>query len=611
MMYQRSKKPLPSTKSEWAKQSNTPPDFVLITGDGYIDHPSYGAAIISRVLENDGFSVAMIAQPNWKDRKSVGLFGKPKLGFLITSGNMDSMVSNYTVNKRKRRKDYYTPGGQIGKRPDRAVLVYCGLVKENYPDSPIIIGGIEASLRRFAHYDYWDDTVRRPILYDSRADLLVFGMGEKAIVDIAEALKAGISVKDLTYIKGTGYLSAELPVDTEVLPSFEEVSKNKLKYAQMASMLKGANDPYYEKPYSQKCQHRWMVQNPPQPPLSTAELDKVYALPYSLKTSPAYREDIPSYPELKFSLTVNRGCFGNCSFCAIALHQGRYIQSRSIESVIEEAKLLCAEEDFKGYIHDVGGPTANFLEPSCKKQQTQGVCRNRECLFPKPCPKLKVDHTRYMNILSALEKLPKVKKVFIRSGIRYDYVLLDKKQTFLKQLVKKYISGQLHVAPEHVSDHVLCLMGKPPIDSYNRFKHKFEQINRRTGLKQYIIPYFISGHPGSRLEDAIALAEYLKKNRGIPKQAQDFYPTPGTIATAMYYTGLDPETLAPVYVAKGKEKQWQRACIQFNTPKNHAMILQALKKAGREDLIGTGPRALIPPDIGRKPRKIKRERKKK
>lgn len=608
-MYSRSNKPLPSTQLEQQQKSHQAPDFVLITGDGYIDHPSYGAAVISRILDDVGYSVAIIAQPDWTDRKSVCLFGKPKLGFLITSGNMDSMVSNYTVNKRKRRKDYYTPGGKVGKRPDRAVIVYSGLVKENYPDSPIIIGGIEASLRRFAHYDYWDDRVRRPILYDCRGDLLVFGMGEKAIIEIADALKAGISVEDLTYIKGTGYLSAENPEDVVSLPSYETVSQNKLQYAQMTAMLQGANDPFYEKPYIQKCQHRWMVQNPPQPPLSKEELDNVYALPYSFKPAPVYREEIPSFPELKFSITVNRGCLGNCSFCAIALHQGRYIQSRSVESVVEEAKLLCSEKDFKGYIHDVGGPTANFLEPSCEKQKTQGVCRDRECLFPKPCPNLIVDHTHYLKILSALEKLPKVKKVFIRSGIRYDYALLDKNRTFLNRLVQKHISGQLHVAPEHISENVLRLMGKPPIGVYNQFKHKFDQINQKTGQKQYIIPYFISGHPGSKLEDAIALAMYLKKNRLIPKQVQDFYPTPGTLATAMYYTGLDPNTLKPVYVAKGKEKQWQRACIQFNNPRNHATILQALKKAGREDLIGMGAHALIPPSSGRKSQKNKCGRK--
>ncbi|NLN98329.1 MAG: YgiQ family radical SAM protein [Eubacteriaceae bacterium] len=610
-MYRRSNKPLPSSKTEQDQKMLKRPDFVLITGDGYIDHPSYGAAVISRVLDDAGYSVAIISQPDWTDRQSVCMYGKPKLGFLITSGNMDSMVSNYTVNRRRRRKDYYTPGGKTGKRPDRAVIVYSGLVKENYPDSPIIIGGIETSLRRFAHYDYWDDSIRRPILYDCRGDLLVFGMGEKAVVEIAEALKAGISVKDLTYIRGTGYLSAEGYQDVEELPSFEEVSQSKRKYAQMAAMLQTANDPFYEKPYIQKCQHRWMVQNPPQLPLTKAELDKVYALPYSFKPAPHYREEIPSYPELKFSMTINRGCIGNCSFCAIALHQGRYIQSRSVESVVEEAKLLCAEKDFKGYIHDVGGPTANFLEPSCEKQKIQGVCRDRECLFPKPCPNLKVDHSYYLKILSALEDLPKVKKVFIRSGIRYDYVLLDQDPTFLNRLVRHHVSGQLHVAPEHVSDSVLRLMGKPPIGVYNQFKNKFDQINQETGKKQYIIPYFISGHPGSTLEDAIALSLYLKKNRMIPKQVQDFYPTPGTLATAMYYTGLDPNTLKPVYVAKGKEKQWQRACIQFNNPRNYATILQALKKAGREDLIGRGVNALIPPYSRRKSPKNKRGRKKK
>ncbi|MCI5952187.1 MAG: YgiQ family radical SAM protein [Anaerostipes sp.] len=592
---------LPITKQDMRERGWTQPDFVYVTGDAYVDHPSFGVAIISRILESRGYKVAIISQPDWKKKESIQVFGRPKLGFLVTAGNMDSMVNHYSVSKKRRKKDAYTPGGVAGKRPDYAVVVYCNLIRQTYKDVPILIGGIEASLRRLAHYDYWSNKVKRSILLDSQADLLMYGMGEHSIVEIAEALDAGLDVKDITYIPGTVYKtrSLECVYDYELLPSYDEICRNKRTYAESFYTQYCNTDPFHGKclvePYKET---EYVVQNPPSKPLTQLEMDDVYALPYCKDYHPSYREagGVPAISEVKFSLVSNRGCFGGCSFCALTFHQGRIIQTRSHASIMEEAREMTKDPEFKGYIHDVGGPTANFRRPSCDKQLEHGVCKNKQCLFPKPCQNLKVDHEDYIALLRKLRKIPKVKKVFIRSGIRFDYLMYDKSDAFLKELCQYHISGQLKVAPEHVSNRVLMKMGKPSHDVYEAFTKKYEKMNERIGMKQFLVPYLMSSHPGSTLNDAIELALYLKKINHMPEQVQDFYPTPSTLSTCMYYTGLDPRTMEPVYVPKSpKEKQMQRALMQYKNPANYEIVVEALKKAGRADLIGYGSQCLIRP----------------
>ena len=592
---------LPITKQDMRERGWTQPDFVYVTGDAYVDHPSFGVAIISRILESRGYKVAIISQPDWKKKESIQVFGRPKLGFLVTAGNMDSMVNHYSVSKKRRKKDAYTPGGVAGKRPDYAVVVYCNLIRQTYKDVPILIGGIEASLRRLAHYDYWSNKVKRSILLDAQADLLMYGMGEHSIVEIAEALDAGLDVKDITYIPGTVYKtrSLECVYDYELLPSYDEICRNKRTYAESFYTQYCNTDPFHGKclvePYKDT---EYVVQNPPSKPLTQLEMDDVYALPYCKDYHPSYREagGVPAISEVKFSLVSNRGCFGGCSFCALTFHQGRIIQTRSHASIMEEAREMTKDPEFKGYIHDVGGPTANFRRPSCDKQLEHGVCKNKQCLFPKPCQNLKVDHEDYIALLRKLRKIPKVKKVFIRSGIRFDYLMYDKSDAFLKELCQYHISGQLKVAPEHVSNRVLMKMGKPSHDVYEAFTKKYEKMNERIGMKQFLVPYLMSSHPGSTLNDAIELALYLKKINHMPEQVQDFYPTPSTLSTCMYYTGLDPRTMEPVYVPKSpKEKQMQRALMQYKNPANYEIVVEALKKAGRAELIGYGPQCLIRP----------------
>ncbi|OLR63848.1 YgiQ family radical SAM protein [Anaerostipes sp. 992a] len=592
---------LPITKQDMRERGWTQPDFVYVTGDAYVDHPSFGVAIISRILESRGYKVAIISQPDWKKKESIQVFGRPRLGFLVTAGNMDSMVNHYSVSKKRRKKDAYTPGGVAGKRPDYAVVVYCNLIRQTYKDVPILIGGIEASLRRLAHYDYWSNKVKRSILLDSQADLLMYGMGEHSIVEIAEALDAGLDVKDITYIPGTVYKtrSLECVYDYELLPSYDEICRNKRTYAESFYTQYCNTDPFHGKclvePYKET---EYVVQNPPSKPLTQLEMDDVYALPYCKDYHPSYREagGVPAISEVKFSLVSNRGCFGGCSFCALTFHQGRIIQTRSHASIMEEAREMTKDPEFKGYIHDVGGPTANFRRPSCDKQLEHGVCKNKQCLFPKPCQNLKVDHEDYIALLRKLRKIPKVKKVFIRSGIRFDYLIYDKSDAFLKELCQYHISGQLKVAPEHVSNRVLMKMGKPSHDVYEAFTKKYEKMNERIGMKQFLVPYLMSSHPGSTLNDAIELALYLKKINHMPEQVQDFYPTPSTLSTCMYYTGLDPRTMEPVYVPKSpKEKQMQRALMQYKNPANYEIVVEALKKAGRADLIGYGSQCLIRP----------------
>jgi uncharacterized radical SAM protein YgiQ len=584
---------LPITREEMHKRGWDQVDFVLITGEAYVDHPSFGHAIISRVLENRGYRVAILAQPDWRSDKDFKRFGKPKLGFLISSGNVDSMVNNYSVHKRRRKTDSYSPGGKAGNRPDRAVIVYSNRAKEAYKDVPIIIGGIEASLRRLAHYDYWDDRVRRSILMDSRADLLIYGMGERAIVEVAEALESGLAIKDITWIRGTAY-RAKLEKDffkginLQVLPTYQELVDSKHKYAESFKIQYRNNDHIIGKTLIEPYKDYSVVVNPPPKPLNTMELDDVYELPYEKSYHPIYDKlgGVPAIEEVKFSIAANRGCFGGCAFCAITYHQGRSVQGRSKESIVNEAESLTKRDDFKGYIHDVGGPTANFRSVSCKKQLRSGICVDRDCLFPEPCKNLELDHGEYIDILRAVRNLPGIKKVFIRSGIRYDYVMKDEKSNFLEEICKHHISGILKVAPEHVSARVLKRMRKPPIEVFEKFADRYKRINERIGKKQYLIPYLISSHPGSTLEDAIELALYLKKNRFVPDQVQDFYPTPGTLSTCMYYTGLDPLNGEEVYVAKDiKEKSLQRALLQFNKPENRKLVMEALTLAGRKDLI--------------------------
>lgn len=592
---------LPINREDIKKRGWEQPDFVYVIGDAYVDHPSFGHAIISRVLEANGFKVAIISQPDWKDEESIAVFGAPRLGFLVSGGNMDSMVNHYSVSKKRRSTDAFTPGGVIGKRPDRATTVYCNLIRRKYKKIPIIIGGIEASLRRLSHYDYWDNKVKRSILLDSQADLLLYGMGERSIVEMAEALESGIDIKDLTFIKGSVYKCKNLDhlYEYEMLPTYQEVLDSKEEYAKSFMQQYNNTDPFSSKILvEQYKEQEYVVQNTPALPLSTSEMDRVYSLPYMRKYHPSYEAlgGVPAISEVKFSLVSNRGCFGGCNFCALTFHQGRIIQTRSHESIIEEAKKIVWEPDFKGYIHDVGGPTANFRHTSCKKQLEHGVCKNKQCLFPKPCKNLTVDHKDYLSLLRKLRNLPNVKKVFIRSGIRFDYLIEDSDDTFFKELCEHHVSGQLKVAPEHIAPKVLEKMGKPENSVYQRFVKKFKTINEKLGKKQFLVPYLMSSHPGSTLKEAIALAEYLRELGYMPEQVQDFYPTPATISTCMYYTGLDPRTMQPVFVPKNPhEKAMQRALIQYRNPKNYDLVHEALTLAHREDLIGYGPKCLIPP----------------
>ena len=578
-------------------------DFVYVIGDAYIDHPSFGPAIISRVLESRGYSVGIIAQPDWHSAEEFKKLGRPRLAFLVSAGNMDSMVNHYTSAKKRRSEDAYTENGVSGKRPDRAAIVYSNRCREAYKNVPVIIGGIEASLRRFAHYDYWEDKVRRSILCDSGADLLLYGMGERSIVEVADALASGLNIKDITYIAGTCYMTGSLDkvYDYELIESYEETAADKKKYASAFMKQYREQDAIRGKRLVQPHGNAYVVVNPPAMPLSTEELDAVYELPYSRAPHPSYKGEIPALKEVRFSLASCRGCFGGCSFCALTFHQGRIVTSRSKESILAEGRLLTKLPGFKGYIHDVGGPTANFREPACAKQLRCGACRDRQCLFPEPCRNMKADHREYIDILRSLRQLPGVKKVFVRSGIRYDYVLKDNKSGFLNELVKHHISGQLKVAPEHVSPRVLGYMGKPDPSVFEDFVHRYKQANENAHMDQYLVPYLMSSHPGSTLDDAILLACYLKKSGLRPEQVQDFYPTPGTMSTAMFHTGLDPRTMQRVYVPKDPhEKAMQRALMQYFNPANHHLVLEALKKAGREDLIGWNGSCLVPPYLREK-----------
>ena len=576
-------------------------DFVYIIGDAYVDHPSFGHAIISRVLESFGYSVGIISQPDWKNPDSITALGEPRLGFLVSGGNIDSMVNHYYVSKKPRTTDAYTPGGVMGKRPDHAAVVYSNLIRQRYKRTPIILGGIEASLRRMAHYDYWSDSFKRSILLDSGADLVSYGMGEKSIVEIADALNSGIDVKDITFIKGTVYKTKDIEQVTDgiLLPSYEQMKAKKSEYAASFKIQYENTDPFSARPLIEPYDHGiFIVQNTPAMPLSTMEMDDIYALPYMRTYHPSYEKEggIPALSEVRFSLISNRGCFGGCSFCALTFHQGRIVQVRSHESILREAEEMTKDNQFKGYIHDVGGPTANFRAPACKKQMKKGVCINRQCLFPKPCPNLEADHTDYVRLLRRLRKLPGVKKVFIRSGIRFDYLLCDKSDTFFHELLQYYVSGQLKVAPEHISNGVLSKMGKPENEVYEQFIKKYEEYNKKIGKKQYVVPYLMSSHPGSTLKEAVALAEYIRDLGYMPQQVQDFYPTPSTISTVMYYTGLDPRDMKSVYVVKNPhEKAMQRALIQYRNPENYQLVREALVLAHREDLIGFGEKCLIPP----------------
>ena len=609
---------LPISKKDMKKRGWDQLDFVYISGDAYVDHPSFGHAIITRILESRGFKVGIIAQPDWKDKDSISILGEPRLGFLVSAGNMDSMVNHYSVSKKRRRTDAYTPGGVMGKRPDYATVVYSNLIRQTYKNTPIILGGIEASLRRMAHYDYWSDKLKRSILIDSGADILSYGMGEHSIVEIAEALDSGIDIKDITFIDGTVCKVKDLDsvYDAIELPTFEELKADKLNYARSFYTQYCNTDPFVGKRLVEKySEHVYVVQNPPSKPLTQQEMDDVYALPYMRTYHPSYEKDggVPAIAEVKFSLISNRGCFGGCSFCALTFHQGRILQTRSHESLLEEARMLTEDKDFKGYIHDVGGPTANFRQPSCQKQLKHGVCKNRQCLFPTPCKNLEVDHKDYVQLLRELRAIPKVKKVFIRSGIRFDYLLADKDDTFLRELCKYHVSGQLKVAPEHVADAVLEKMGKPRNEVYKKFTEKYYKMNEKLGMDQYLVPYLMSSHPGSRMKDAIELAEHLRDLGYMPEQVQDFYPTPSTISTCMYYTGVDPRDMQPVYTPKNPhEKAMQRALIQYRDPKNYDLVMEALKKEHRMDLVGFDKHCLIRPrpGIGAGPKKDAQGKKK-
>ena len=592
---------LPITREEMKERGWDQVDFVYVSGDAYVDHPSFGHAIITRLLESRGYRVGIIAQPDWRKPESVQVFGEPRLGFLVSAGNMDSMVNHYSVSKKRRKTDAYTPGGEMGKRPDYACVVYGNLIRQTYKKTPIILGGIEASLRRMAHYDYWSDKLKRSVLLDSGADVISYGMGEHSIIELAEALDAGIPVEDITYIAGTVVKAKSLDsiYDAEILPSFEDLKADKMNYARSFYTQYLNTDAFNGKrliePYSD---HLYVVQNPPATPLTQMEMDDVYSLPYQRTYHPSYeaKGGVPAIKEIKFSLISNRGCFGGCSFCALTFHQGRIVQVRSHESLIEEAKEITKDKDFKGYIHDVGGPTANFRHPSCKKQMEHGVCKTRQCLFPSPCKNLDADHRDYVSLLRKLRDIPKVKKVFIRSGIRFDYLLADKKQEFLRELCEYHVSGQLKVAPEHVAGPVLSLMGKPEHKVYEEFTRQFYKMNEKIGKEQYLVPYLMSSHPGSTLKEAVELAEYCRDLGYMPEQVQDFYPTPSTLSTCMYYTGVDPRTMQKVYVPKSPhEKAMQRALIQYRNPELYDLVIEALHKAGRSDLIGFGPKCLVRP----------------
>ena len=599
---------LPTTRAEADARGWGQLDFVYVSGDAYVDHPSFGSAIITRVLESHGYKVGFIAQPDWNDPESIAVFGEPRLGFLVSAGNMDSMVNHYTVNKKRRHDDAYTPGGKGGARPNHAAVVYSNLIRRTFKETPIVLGGIEASLRRLAHYDYWSDSLKRSILLDSGADLISYGMGERSIVEIADALAAGLSVSDLTFIDGTVFRTRSLEhvVDYEMLPSWEEVSGDKRAFAESFATQYRASDPVRGGRLVEAYPHDvYVVQNPPAAPLTQNEMDAVYRLPYARTWHPSYDAEggVPALSEVKFSLTSCRGCFGECAFCALTFHQGRIVTGRSHESLLDEARAMVEDPEFKGYIHDVGGPTANFRVPACAKQRTRGACTDRRCLGTKPCPAMKADHRDYTGLLRKLRKLPGVKKVFVRSGIRFDYVMADPDpdRTFLRELVEHHVSGQLRVAPEHVSDTVLAAMGKPPRAVYDAFCDAFEEINRETGKKQFVVPYLMSSHPGSTLAEAIELAEYVRDMGFNPEQVQDFYPTPSTISTCMYYTGLDPLTMQPVYVPRSAhEKALQRALIQYRNPANYDLVREALVKAGRTDLIGWDEKCLIRPKRPRK-----------
>ena len=592
---------LPVSRKEMKERGWDQVDFVYISGDAYVDHPSFGHAIITRLLESRGYRVGIIAQPDWKSPDSVTVFGEPRLGFLVSAGNMDSMVNHYSVSKKRRKTDAYTPGGVMGKRPDYACVVYGNLIRQTYKKTPVILGGIEASLRRMAHYDYWSDKLKRSLLLDSGADILSYGMGEHSIIEIAEALDAGIPVEEITYINGTVVKAKNLDsvYDAEILPSFEELKADRLTYARSFYTqylnTDAINGTRLVEPYSD---YLYVVQNPPALPLTEIEMDDIYSLPYMRTYHPSYEAlgGVPAISEIRFSLISNRGCFGGCSFCALTFHQGRIIQTRSHQSLLDEARQITKEKDFKGYIHDVGGPTANFRHPSCKKQLKYGVCKNRQCLFPAPCKNLNADHSDYVRLLKELRAIPKVKKVFIRSGIRFDYLLKEEDRTFLRELCEYHVSGQLKVAPEHVAAPVLSLMGKPEHKVYEQFTEEFYKMNKKIGKEQYLVPYLMSSHPGSTLKEAVELAEYCRDLGYMPEQVQDFYPTPSTLSTCMYYTGVDPRTMKPVYVPKSPhEKAMQRALIQYRNPELYDLVSEALHKAGRTDLIGFGPKCLIRP----------------
>ncbi|MBQ6831821.1 MAG: YgiQ family radical SAM protein [Oscillospiraceae bacterium] len=589
---------LPICKQDMLDRGWTQCDFVYVIGDAYVDHPSFGHAIISRVLEQAGYSVGIISQPDWKNPKSIDTYGRPRLGFLVSGGNMDSMVNHYSVSKHRRKTDAFTPGGVMGKRPDYATVVYCNLIRRTYKDVPILIGGIEASLRRLSHYDYWSESMKRSILLDSQADILMYGMGERSIVELADALNSDMDVKDITYIDGTVFKTTapDDSIPSITLPSYDQLKANKKFYAESFRIQYSNCDPFTAKRLIEPCGNQFVVQNPPQKPLTQAEMDNIYSLPYCRTWHPSYAKagGVPAIEEVKFSLVSNRGCFGACSFCALTFHQGRIIQTRSHDSILREAEQMVQDKDFKGYIHDVGGPTANFRHPACEKQLTKGACGGRQCLYPTPCKNLRADHSDYIALLRKLRKIPGVKKVFVRSGIRFDYLLADKKDTFFKELVQHHISGQLKVAPEHVSDAVLSRMGKPKNAVYNQFVDKYYALNRQYGFKQFLVPYLMSSHPGSTMKEAVELAEYIRDMGYNPEQVQDFYPTPSTLSTVMYYTGLDPRTMQQVYVPTDPhEKAMQRALIQYRNPKNYYLVREALLKAHREDLIGSGPKCLI------------------
>ena len=593
---------LPVSRAEMLSLGWDRPDFVYVTGDAYVDHPSFGVAIISRVLEAKGFRVAILSQPDYRSCDAFREFGRPRLGFLVTAGNIDSMVAHYTVSKKKRSYDYYSAGGKMGGRPDRATIVYSNRIREAYGDVPIILGGLEASLRRFAHYDYWDDKIRRSLLVDSRADLLTYGMGEKILIRIAELLDRGVPVKKIRDVRGTVYLGKrddKVHFDIAAAFDFNELKTDKRKYAEAFGVQYKNQDSVSGKAIVEYYDDKMLVQNPPMPPLERGELDWVYSLPYARDFHPSYKElgGVPAIEEVKFSLTHNRGCFGGCNFCALAFHQGRTVRSRSIESVVAEARKITELDGFKGYIHDVGGPTANFRYPACDKQLKDGVCPNRKCLAPTPCKNLKVSHTEYIRLLEQIERIPKIKKVFIRSGIRFDYLMADPDDTFFKKLVRDNVSGQLKVAPEHCSAQVLGCMGKPEFGVYESFRRRYFELTKSFGKEQYLVPYLMSSHPGSDLDAAIELALCLKRDHYAPEQVQDFYPTPGTASTVMYYTGINPLNMKKVYVTTDyHEKQLQRALLQYNRPQNASLVREALTKAGRTDLIGFGPECLVRPE---------------